>query len=192
MTSASSVFVDANVLVYVHDSNEPMKQAIAEQWVDRLWAGGGACTSVQVLNECYSTLTQKLRPRVPPDAAWDYVSQLCEWNLCSVDINMMVRARELQQRYLLNWWDCLIVAAAQAQGCSLLLTEDLDDQGRYGNVKVCNPFRLAICDNENPLAAGAAALTSAERTRPALWSRRRRRISPSRLRETFGLWARSA
>jgi predicted nucleic acid-binding protein len=30
----------------------------------------------------------------------------------------------VQQRYRLSWWDSLIVAAAQLQACSLLLSED--------------------------------------------------------------------
>jgi len=40
-----------------------------------------------------------------------------------------------------SWWDAVIVAAAQALGCSILLTEDLQHGHAFGEVRVVDPFR---------------------------------------------------
>ena len=34
---SAPVFVDTNILVYAHQANEPLKQPVAVQWMERLW-----------------------------------------------------------------------------------------------------------------------------------------------------------
>jgi hypothetical protein len=60
----------------------------------------------------------------------------------------------VELRYRRTWWDSLIVGAAQLQGCTVLLTEDLQDGGVFGGVAVRSPFTLAI---EEAVAVYAAA-----------------------------------
>ena len=50
--------------------------------------------------------------------------------------------REIERRYRLSWWDSLVVAAAQAQGCVVLLSEDFQDGMAFGSVTVRSPFTL--------------------------------------------------
>ena len=47
----------------------------------------------------------------------------------------------LQDRFLLSYWDALMVAAAQQLGCAFLLTEDLQHEQCLDNLQVINPFR---------------------------------------------------
>jgi predicted nucleic acid-binding protein len=70
-----ALFVDTNVLVYASDNRETIKQSLAEQCLERLWREQSGRTSVQVLNECYWTLTHKVRPALPANDAWDIVSE---------------------------------------------------------------------------------------------------------------------
>ncbi len=56
------VFVDANVLVFVRDATERVKQKKAERWLRQLWSSGNGRVSIQVLQEFYVTVTQKLQP----------------------------------------------------------------------------------------------------------------------------------
>lgn len=144
------VFVDTNVFVYAHQVGEPQKQPLAAAWIERLWAERTGCTSIQVLNECYSALTRRTRPIQHSSDAWHYVTRFIAWNPLPVNDALAFRAREVEQRYGLNWWDCLIVAAAQMQNCSMLLTEDLQDRAMYGPVSVHNPFKDAVCDSSVP------------------------------------------
>ena len=91
------------------------------------------------------------------------------WNPQPIDLKVLTRAYEIEKQNRLNWWDCLIVAAAQAQGCVLLLTEDLQDGADYGGVSVRNPFTLGVADERSAYSA-----------MPKLASRHRGRGRPRR------------
>jgi predicted nucleic acid-binding protein len=153
----AGVFVDTNVFVYATDNRETVKQSLAEQWLERLWREQSGRTSVQVLNECYWNLTHKIRPALPANEAWDIVQSLFQWNPQVIDIDVLTRAREIERRYRLAWWDSLIVGAAQAQNCPLLLSEDLPDGAVYGGVMVRNPFKAGVSEvaAEYAVAPGA-------------------------------------
>ena len=144
------IFVDTNVFVYAKQAREPAKQPLAAQWLERLWSEQTGCTSVQVLNEYYTTLTRKIKPAVPPADAWDDVKNLITWNPQVMDLELLHRGREVEQRYRLSWWDSLIVAGAQLQNCVLLLTEDLQDRSVYGGVTVRNPFTCSVSEDLTP------------------------------------------
>jgi predicted nucleic acid-binding protein len=69
------------------------------------------------------------------------------WKPQPIDESVLHRAFEIGQRHRLNWWDCQIVGSAQLQGCSVLLTEDLQDGAEFGGVTVRNPFTLRVSDD---------------------------------------------
>lgn len=144
------VFVDTNVFIYARQAREAGKQPVAAQWIDRLWREQAGRTSMQVLSECYVTLTRGFEPALSPPVVWDYVRSLLAWNPQPVDAHVFNRAFEIEQRHRLNWWDCLIVGSAQLQGCSVLLTEDLQDGAVLGGVTVRNPFALSVSDELAP------------------------------------------
>jgi predicted nucleic acid-binding protein len=157
------VFVDTNVLVYARDAGEPLKQARAAEWLAYLWRERAGRISTQVLSEYYVGVTRKLRPGLSPQEAWDDVQALCAWRPQAIDEGVLRRGREIEARYELVWWDSLIVAAAQAQGCAVLLSEDLQDGGMYGGVLVRSPFTLAV---QEDLAVYAVVPSAARRHPP--------------------------
>jgi predicted nucleic acid-binding protein len=163
------VFVDTNVLLYWRDARDPAKQARAAEWLAHLWREQTGRTSTQVLSEYYVNVTRKLDPGLKPDEAWDDVHALLAWEPQAVDVPLLERGRSVGSRYGLSWWDGLVVAAAQTQGCSLLLTEDLQDGAVYGGVSVRSPFTLS-------LGEGAAVYAAA----PSAARRPRRRGRPKR------------
>lgn len=138
------VFVDTNVFLYARDAGAPDKQARAADWLAFLWRERLGRTSIQVLSEYYVDVTRKLDPGLDPDDAWDDLTALFAWRPQPIDVEVMQRGREIHMRHRLSWWDSLVVAAAQAQGCALLLTEDLQDGATYGGVAVRSPFKLAL------------------------------------------------
>jgi predicted nucleic acid-binding protein len=141
------IFVDTNVFVYAKQASEHMKQPLAARWLERLWDEQIGRTSVQVLNEYYTTLTRKIKPALPPADAWDDIKNLIAWNPQCMDLELLHRGREIEERYRLSWWDSLIIAAAQLQNCALLLTEDLQDRAVYGGVTVRNPFTCSVSED---------------------------------------------
>ena len=134
------VFVDTNVLAYRHDAADPSKQARAEDWITCIVELRAGRLSFQVLQELYATLTRKLRPSLEPQEARDIIDLLASWNPLTVDLALVKNAWALQDRYSLSWWDALIVAAAQASDCRVLLTEDLQHGQSFGRVRVIDPF----------------------------------------------------
>lgn len=164
------VFVDTNVLVYARQADAPgNKQKIAAEWIEHLWREQRGRTSVQVLNEYYVTLTRKIKPALTADDAWDEVRALMSWVTRALDIELLVQARDMERRYRLNWWDSLIVASAQAESCTMLLSEDLQDRATMGGITIRNPFALRVSD--------AAAHYDVQ---PAVQSRHRARGRPRR------------
>ena len=150
-------FVDADVFVYARDANEAAKQPRAAAWIAFLWREQSGRTSMQVLSEYYVTITRKTKPPVSAEDAWQDVSSFFAWNPQPVDEALMRRAREVEHRHRLSWWDSMVVAAAQLQDCALLLTEDLQDGAAFGSVTARSPFTLTV---EEPRAEYEVAATA--------------------------------
>lgn len=133
-------FVDTNILLYSYDLNQTLKRSVASELLQRLWQERTGRASMQVLNEFYVTVTKKLRPAVDMEKAWDGVLALMAWNPQPIDRAVLMGAREIERRYRVSWWDANIVAAAQAQRCTTLLSEDFQDGMIFGRLRVRNPF----------------------------------------------------
>jgi predicted nucleic acid-binding protein len=134
------IFVDTNVLVYALDSGAGEKREQAAAWMALAWESRLGRLSVQVLQELYITLTRKLRPGLPPEAARREVRSLFPWRPIETGNTMMEYGWGLQDRFSLSWWDALIVAAARQADCRYLLTEDLRDGQDFDGTRVVNPF----------------------------------------------------
>jgi predicted nucleic acid-binding protein len=135
------VFVDTNVLVYDRDRRDARKHDQARAWMAALWRQRGlGVVSTQVLTEFYWTATRKLRPGLDEEVARRYVRSLGAWEVVSVDQPAISDAWAVQDRFKLSFWDSLIVAAARIGGCSVLLTEDLQDGQDLDGLLVVSPF----------------------------------------------------
>lgn len=144
MTAAPLVFVDTNVLIYSEDQADPVKQALARSWLEVLWERRIGRLSTQVLNEMYVNMTRKATPPMPAPEARHAVRRFMQWKPWQIDGDTLEAAWALESRYGLHYGDCLVVAAAQACGCTFLLSEDLSHEQRYGDVQVLNPFIAGI------------------------------------------------
>ena len=134
------VFVDTNVLVYSRDASEPDKQQQAMVWMAHLWKSQTGRLSIQVLIEFYSTVTNKLKPGMDIQSARDDVRSFFVWRPIPVNADVVQGAWFIQDRFKFTWWDSLIVSAAQIGDCRYLLTEDLQENQMFGDVRVINPF----------------------------------------------------
>lgn len=52
-----------------------------------------------------------------------------------------LRGLEIKRRYQLQFYDALMVSAAERAGCDEIYTEDLNDGQLYCGVKAVNPFK---------------------------------------------------
>lgn len=156
-------FVDASVLLQVRDARDPLKQARAAEWLDRLWQQRSGRTSVQVLAEFYVMATRGLSARVPEDLAWDDVTRYLSWSPQQTDEALLRRAREVERRYKLAWWDATVVAAALMQDCLILLSDELADGAVFGALAVRSPYSSVL---EEPAARYTLAPVHRPRGRP--------------------------
>ena len=83
-------------------------------------------------------LTRRLN--FDPAEARQIVEALSLWNPIRIDLAILRRAWLVEDRFRLFWWDALIVAAAQASECTVLLTEDLQDGQLLDGLRVVDPF----------------------------------------------------
>ncbi len=129
----SGRFFDSNVILYLLDDGR--KRGIARD----LLAGGGAI-SVQVLNEVLVNCRRKAG--MSWAEAGDFLAAIRE--LCTVtDLTAEVHdiGRALGERYQLQVYDAMIAGAALAEGCSLLVSEDMQDGLIIeGSLRIWNPF----------------------------------------------------
>lgn len=135
-----TVFIDSNVLVYARDPSDGAKRSAAREWLGQLWQLKEGRLSTQVLSEFYVTATTKLRPGLSKEVARADIEDMRVFRPLAIAPRHMTGAFWIQDRYGLNYWDALIVAAAEASGCRHLLTEDLQHNQQLGSVLVINPF----------------------------------------------------
>ena len=98
---------------------------------------------MQVLQEYYVTVTQKLDPGLPHAAAQADIRLLQAWQPVSTDAALLETGWDLQQRHQLSFWNAMIVAAAVRVAATYLLSEDLQDGEVFDGTRVMNPFRHA-------------------------------------------------
>lgn len=137
-----TVFVDTNVLLYSEDTADTAKHNAARRWLAELWQRRCGRLSAQVLNEFYANATRKLQPAMPAGDARAEVRRYQRWQPWLNDHSTVETAWAVESRYRLSYWDSLVVAAAQQQGCELLLSEDLQHEQQIDNVRIINPFRV--------------------------------------------------
>ena len=137
------IAVDTNVLVYLVDADEPMKQSQAHELMNRLaseatesillwqvaveflaclrrWESYGKITGVQLRQ--YWHHVESMLPIIPATA------------------RVIELALALSSRHSLSHWDSLLLAAYIETGVSILYSEDLSGGVTYDTVTVVNPF----------------------------------------------------
>lgn len=133
------VFVDTNVLIYAVDKANPTKQKAAKLWRDELWKSRLGRISFQVLQEFYANVSRRWPAARKQTVA--EIRNLLSWRPVSIDALVLETAWRIEERYLLSFWDSLIVSTAKAASCRYLLTEDLQAGQDLDGVVVVNPFR---------------------------------------------------
>jgi predicted nucleic acid-binding protein len=139
--SLSDYFVDTNVLVYAYDCSAGDKHTVSAQLIEQCWKNENGCTSMQVLQEFFITVTQKINKPLDEQTARQIVADLAHWRLHIPDVSDLLQAIDYQQNYQLSFWDAMIVQSAAHLGCAQLLSEDLNHGQRFGEVQVMNPFK---------------------------------------------------
>ncbi len=135
------VFLDANILVYAYDRTAGVKHDLAARLVEGCWKAENGCLSLQVLQEFYVTVTQKITLPLDHQTARQIVEDLSHWRLHTPGTGDLLQAIDFKKTFQLAFWDALVVQSASCLGCKQLLTEDLSHGQAFGEMRVIDPFR---------------------------------------------------
>jgi predicted nucleic acid-binding protein len=126
-------FFDSNILVYAYSTDKKRDRAA------EVIALGGVI-NVQVLNEFANVLRNKQKISwLLIDAALVTVNSLFE-EVRPLTQKIHTTAIPLARDHNINFYDALIIAAAQDADCDLLFSEDLQHRRVFGRLEVYNPF----------------------------------------------------
>ena len=100
---------------------------------------GDFIISEQVLNEFSSIALSKLK--ISKDAIKEYLKFFREMAIVPFPENAAERGLDIAERYQLQFYDSLLLATAEANGCSEFISEDLNDGQIYCEMKAVNPFK---------------------------------------------------
>jgi predicted nucleic acid-binding protein len=166
----AKVFADTNLLLYTRDTSEPQKQDQAMAWMSHLWSTRTGKLSYQVLQEFCLTVTAKLQPGLDTESARRDVRSLLAWQPIVVNERVLENAWLVQDSYQIFWWDALIVSAAQLADCRYLLTEDLQENQKFGSLRVINPFHVEPASLKSKLVLIQKRLFLDSRDQPSAFS----------------------
>lgn len=135
--------IDTNVLVYSVDSDEPLKQAAAIEFLDRINDSPAPTVLMwQVAGEFLNYLRRwERRGKVQQhDADGILTDILSGYELICPTPDAIDVALRLYARYSLSHWDSMLVAACVEAGVTTLYSEDMAHGAIYDSVTVVNPF----------------------------------------------------
>lgn len=134
------VFLDTNILLYSisRSPEEAEKRAQAITLLER----DDCALSVQALQEFYVQATRPTRADpLPHEIAAGLIRAWGRFRVQETTVALVHAALDLKARCGFSYWDAAIVAAAVAQGCDTLFTEDLSHGQVVEGVRIVDPFR---------------------------------------------------
>ena len=134
------IFVDTNILIYAHDMDAGAKHDVAISLIEKIWEEKTGIISTQVIQEFYVNVTRKIPNPITPVLARGLILNYFSWHLEAIEPHTILLASEIEERYVLSFWDSLIIAAASQSNAGKILTEDMNHGQIIEGVLIENPF----------------------------------------------------
>ena len=132
-------FFDTNILVYAVDGKDARKQKIALALLSHSKdVNHDGAISVQVLSEFANILLGKFS--LSPERTETFVSLFYPLLRTEVTADMVRSAMFIKREYGIQFYDALIVAAAEKLGCHEIVSEDFNPGQIYRGMVAINPF----------------------------------------------------
>ena len=134
-----TAFIDTNILLYAagHDAGEHAKRMVARDII----GGRAIALSVQVFNEFFWQATRTHRgPQLLAEEASQFLDGLRRYPVQDLTLSVFDDGLAIMRRYKCSFWDSLIIAAAKAQRCETLFSEDMQDGLHVDGLTIRNPF----------------------------------------------------
>jgi predicted nucleic acid-binding protein len=134
-------FLDTNIFVYALIDSEPVKKRRANELIENALECDLGVVSYQVVQE-FLNVALRAPNSMAAATAEQFLSVVFRPLLgAPPSVGLYSEALQLRARYGFSWFDSLIVAAAVANGCKMLYTEDLQHGMRVGGLRIVDPFQ---------------------------------------------------
>lgn len=132
-------FLDTNILLYAISTApaEAAKRDRARALLDQ----DDNAISAQVLSEFYVQATRPTRAdAIPHEIAAGLVHTWRRFPVQAITLDLVTEAIRIRAQHGFSYWDAVIVAAAMAQGCRILCSEDMSHGREVEGIRIVNPF----------------------------------------------------
>ncbi len=139
MQMLDKIFIDTNIIIYSYSNNELYKQEKSNNLFfktsDRLYI------STQVISELSNILFRKFNQSARQIE--DVILELDNvFQICSISLSMQLKALKIKERYLLSYFDSLIIANALENKGTILYSEDMQHNLIIEEqLRIINPFK---------------------------------------------------
>jgi predicted nucleic acid-binding protein len=139
---------DTNILIYSVSFKDSLDRHVRSIELVRQVAPTGGIVPLQVIGEFLNVCRQK--KMVEPRRAAKRASEFMEGFDCpQTTPEDLIKAFNLADRKMLQYFDSLIITVARRAGATILLSEDMQDGLDVDGLRVVNPF---LAGNEALLA----------------------------------------
>ena len=138
-------FIDTNILIYSFDPDNPSKKKIAFDLISTALEKGTGVISYQIIQEFLNAATRKFAVPLTFKDAQRYLNVVLE-PLCEVfsSTELFHQALEISDQWRFPFYDALVVAAALQADCSVLYSEDMQDNQTIKGLTIRNPFQESV------------------------------------------------
>jgi predicted nucleic acid-binding protein len=135
------VLIDTNLLLYLYDQNEPVRQRQARFVLDKLQIMGAGRVSMQCLSEFANIAPKKLSAFITSADASEHVRMFAHvWPVYYVTPAIVAEAAKAVHNYRLPFYDAQIWACAKFNEIPIIFSEDFQDGQTLEGVRFVNPF----------------------------------------------------
>lgn len=137
---SGKAFLDSNIFLYCVDESDLQKQNLARNLVSSLIKTRTGIISTQTLQEFFNVSVKKLK-RSKEAAQKDVEDFVTAFPVHANTVKDVLDAIKISIKTQFTIYDSLVLAAAKAEKCEIVYSEDLNDGQVVDGVRIVNPFK---------------------------------------------------
>jgi predicted nucleic acid-binding protein len=135
------ILIDTNVMVYLFDARDLLRQDQAALVLRHLEKTRQGQLSAQCLAEFFNASTRGIRPFLPRSEAFHHVLRwMSVYPVFPITDSIVLEAARGSRDYHLAYYDAQIWASARLNQISVIFSEDFQDGQILEGVRFINPF----------------------------------------------------
>lgn len=132
------IFIDTNLFIYAFDKLDLKKNKKVINFFKSI-REDDTHISIQIIKEFSNVNIKKFK--VSEEILFKRLTIFRSFIISDTTVEVMEKAISLCYLYKLQYYDSLIIAAALAQNCNILYSEDLNNGQSIEGLQIINPFQ---------------------------------------------------